>query len=794
MSMRRQWTVGRASDCDCVVDNPNVSGHHCRLLETPEGFVLEDLGSTNGTFVNGVPVTSPVRVTKGDRIVMGLDVPFPWPADAADLRDRESESGKHQVNLTVSFPSRSLVLGRDPACDHVLNHPLISRRHARLLRSGDGFLLEDLGSTNGVFMNGQRVQQSARVHVGDEITLGSYTFRLTRQGQLEKRDQRGNVTVEASGVAVDVPGKRLLEEVSLTFLPGDLVGLMGTAGAGKTTLMTALNGYRRPSAGYVLINGHSLYANYAQFSTLLGYVPQEDIMHRELSVGQALYYSARLRLPPDYSDADIRERIKSVLRELAIEDIEFTIIGPPGNSRISGGQRRRVNLAMELLTDPQVLFLDEPTSGLDSEKTLEVMKTLRRLADSGRTILLTIHQPSLEVFRLMNNVAVVARDTSSAMPATLIYYGPAYPDAVRFFNPGGFPGLRPGVDPPPDLMLHGLEHSGLSVSQWADRYRQSAYHRKYVSERSGKEILQPAPVTESDRAWRSDALQWSTLVRRALAIKAKDTWNTLILLAQAPIVAVLVVVVFGSQLRRQMSLEAANAVAVTVFLLGLSALWFGCSNAVREIVGEWAIYHRERMVNLRIPSYVASKFSVLGALCLFQCTALLIIVNGGCGLRGSFPGLLFLLFLASLVGVGLGLTLSAVARTSEVAIALLPLVLLPMVILGGIMAKLEDMPPAVRVCANLMASRWAFEGMVEIESQGRSRLGEAPPPAPSARPEGGRAALEEGSTPVASLSIADLYFPQGQRAGVAVSAAVLLFMLGALVAAVHFILWKRDMR
>lgn len=285
---------------------------------------------------------------------------------------------------TVTLVGPETVLGRDLTCDHVLNYPMVSRRHACLHRWADGTVLEDLDSTNGTFINGQRIKGKVLVRTGDVISLGSFSFTLAGDGKLHKRDLRGNVNLVARKLAVDIPARRLLENVSLVVQPGELVGLMGASGAGKTTLLNALNGYAVPSEGKVLLNGHDLYAWYREFAPFIGYVPQDDIIHRDLTVFQALYYSARLRLPTDTSDAEIETRVQELLHNLGLEGTEEVLIGSPEKRGISGGQRKRVNIAMELLTEPLVLFLDEPTSGLSSEDALVVMKVLRGLADQEK--------------------------------------------------------------------------------------------------------------------------------------------------------------------------------------------------------------------------------------------------------------------------------------------------------------------------------------------------------------------------------------------------------------------------
>src|SRR5262245_34689686 len=544
MIPQRRWLIGSAADCDLVVSDPAVSPQHCRLLRTARGFVVEDLQSQAGTFVNGVRVPFRVRVTPTDRVTLGPDVPMPWPRWAGEagetvihvgrapdndvvldypvvspyharitvaggqarIEDLDSAHGtalgsperkitrarlatedviyfgwfrlpaaqllakgteqRPKPCPTVTLRGAAMTFGQDPSCEQVLRHPTVAQWHARLTRHRDGLVLEDLASAHGTFVNGQRVHGAARVRPGDIIGLGALVFRLADGGRPQAASP-GQATVRARGVTVEVHGRRLLDKVSLTALPGELVGIMGPSGAGKTTLLMALNGYTRPAAGEVLLNGKDLYRHYRACAPHLGYVPQDDIIHRDLTVGQALYYSGRLRLP-HLTPSEVRERVREVVRQLRLEGTEDVVIGSPENRGISGGQRKRVNLAMELLTDPLVLFLDEPTTGLSSEEALTVMRLLRDLADSGKTVIVTIHQPSLEGFRLLDNLAVVARDAGTIVPGRLVYYGPAYPDAVHFFNPDGPPGRRPGSEALPEDVLRGL--SLRRTPEWADRY------------------------------------------------------------------------------------------------------------------------------------------------------------------------------------------------------------------------------------------------------------------------------------------------------------------------------------
>jgi len=799
------WTVGTAPDCDLVVDQPIVSAKHCRLSLIGNQYALEDLGSTNGTFVNGFKLDPhvPVYVGATDRVTLGRTVPMPWPAPPSSSssarvpaaqtltigRDPENDiqldypmiSGRHarvsrvgnqwviedtnslngvslnridnriqrselkisddvflgsykitasrilrEKHLTqgesayerIRFQGNRMVVGRDPQVDCPLNFPMISWHHAALERASDGVYVEDLGSRNGTYVNGVRISSRTLVRAGDEIGLGSYRFQLLEDGALAKRVYTGNVTIEVSAVAVNAPnGARLLDSVSLTVFPSELVALMGPAGAGKTTFLKAINGYTRPAAGQVLFNGADLYRFYDRFRQQMSYVPQDDIVHAQLTVGEALYFSAKLRT--DLKDSEIEERIKKVLAALEIDDKKDTIIGSPENKVLSGGQRKRVNIAMELIASAPVIFLDEPTSGLSSYDAENVMKVLKKLSvEEKTTIITTIHQPSLDIFKQFDSLIMISRDKGGC--GALAYFGPAHPDSIEFFDPASAQAARGnGRELNPEMLLTGLKSK--NTQQWSGAYTQSKYKRLYVDERSGKIPSQPAQSKES--AVRKFGFgQWWTLVRRNVLVKARDRAQAIILLVQAPLFGLLVGSVFG-KLRFSSNSEFSQTLmkhAIGIdFLMVIAAVWFGCNNVARDVVGEWTVYQRERMVSLKLPSYVFSKLTVAAVLSLFQCLLLLGIVYLLCDLRGDFFETLGFLYLSSLVGSALGLCVSARAPTTEAAIAMLPLVLLPVIALGGGMTPIEGMPRPMQQIAKVVPSRWAFESTLILEGRGR---------------------------------------------------------------------------
>jgi ABC-type multidrug transport system ATPase subunit/predicted component of type VI protein secretion system len=705
--------IGRDPECDIVLDAPQISRRHARLTQTAYGWIVEDLGSANGTFLH-TPSSEPItRVEVGEQDILYMGS-YRFPISR--LRDFLSDRAEQRARSHTALPGHKkiITIGRGADNDIVLEAAQVSRHHARLIRKGDELLLEDLGSANGTFINGQRVGRAA-LKADDTVSFGSLEVKIDLERGTIHKSYRGDVLIQAENIRVDVVAdgqtRRLLDGISFTAYPTEFVGIMGPSGSGKTTLLMAMIGYIHPTYGRTAINGDDLAAQYDRYRTTIGYVPQEDIIHGELTVWEALYYSAKLRLPPDTSDGEIERRINEVLAALEIEPTRHVRIGSPEQKGISGGQRKRVNLALELLTEPSLLCLDEPTSGLASEDTINVMRLLRKLADGGRTILLTIHQPSLQAYRMLDNVLYIADGEQ-------IYYGPSYPESVLYFHPGIRPNTPQGEEilaDPGSCMRPIMEakRAGEPMETFAARYRQSSFWQEYVEERK-KNQRDVKLTNKAERRRPGFRLhQLSTLCRRYLTIKLKDRVGTAILLAQAPVIGLLVDLVFAPG--KHGAMNRLEHMPFALFLLVISAIWFGCANAAREIVGEQAIYRRERMVNLSIPAYVGSKIAVLGLLALVQCAMLLLTTYIALDVVGNPLWMLVTLWLCAMAGVGMGLVLSALVRTTPAALALVPLLLIPQVVLGGAIKPLPGLEDPAWTMTGLMASRWGFEALLHVE-------------------------------------------------------------------------------
>ena len=729
---KARLSIGRGQENDIVLDFPHISYEHAWLIQGQGEWLIEDRNSTNHTYVNdrSQPV-SRKRIDDNDTIFFGS-----YKISVTRLLKMKKDSVLGCTdNHAISIAGAETIFGRDPASTIHLDFPQISWHHARLVYKDNEYILKDLGSTNGTFVNGSKIS-SCKITPSDDISFGSFSFRLTEDYKIVKRDYRDDIRLDAENISIVVKdhktggNKTLLDNVSLSIYPSEFIGLMGPSGAGKTTLLLALNGYLPPNTGSSKINGRSLYNNYDAYRGSIGYVPQDDVLHPELTVYEALYYTAKLRLPSDTRDKEIELIINRILSQLGLldpedknKDVRNVIIGSPEKKGISGGQRKRVNLAMELLTGPSLLFLDEPTSGLSSEDTLVVMDVLRKLANEGKTIILTIHQPSLEAYRKMDNVIILSS-------GKLMYYGPAYPDSITFFNPEDQPGEVRGeeinmpdanckcpecghnwydVTNNADNVLRGL--SGRSDEEWVREYNKSEYYQTYIRDRKDSDASEINAEEKAQKAsYPFNLRQWWSLTKRYFIVKKKDWVNTAILLTQAPIIAVIISIVFSRNSNH----------TIPLFLLVLSSVWFGASNSAREIVAENAIYRRERMVKLKIPSYFFSKYAVLSLLCFIQCVIMVGIIYPALGLKGNLFQMIAVTFLSSLAGLSIGLFISSIMKTQQAAIAIVPIVLLPMVILSGGIISVKQMNKPTLAMSYAMPTRWAFEKIIHVEDDGNA--------------------------------------------------------------------------
>ena len=699
--------VGRDSSADHVVNQPTVSSRHLLVCPAPDGAVaVVDLGSANGTFIGQarLPLKGGALVDNHESLYLGsLRLPLRRLIGAATtgaLPTAVVPPSPAKVNLS----NHPILLGRDPSCDVCLPLPQVSAQHARLTnQAGGNVLVEDLGSTNGTFVNGARITQAV-LQPGGTLSLGSHPIQVDAAGVVQAQGVKGSIRLDAMEIHRVVTHREtkqpliLLDKVSVSIYPSELVGLMGGSGAGKTTMMLSLNGYEKPTSGQVYVNGEDLYANYDRFRGLIGYLPQDDIIHGELTVAESLYFTARLRLPSDTTDQEIEQRIARVLDQLKLKKQGDQLIGTLEEKVLSGGQRKRVNLAQELVTDPVLLFLDEPTSGLSSKDTSDVMDVLRGLADDGHTIVFVLHQPSREVFGRMDHVLFMAEG------GRLAYFGPTEPDSYDYFKVS---------ERKPELLVDEVE--AIPAPDLQKNYLASEQHRRYVQERLGQVSSGAAGAPQQGQTPRARPQQpWLyqliILLKRFALVKCRNRSNLLFMAMQPLVVGILTCLV---------SKGTDNIISgrgISLFLVCIAAVFFGSFNAARDIVNERGIYLRERMVSLMVVPYVLSKFIFLGVLGVAQVLILFGILKLGVELEGSTPAYLGILSLTMLASIAMGLVISAAVRSAQTANALVPMILIPQIMLGGVLVRLSPPKgPDLAVLAAPMVSRWSYEALLEIE-------------------------------------------------------------------------------
>ncbi|MBV9121832.1 MAG: ATP-binding cassette domain-containing protein, partial [Planctomycetes bacterium] len=364
------------------------------------------------------------------------------------------------VSLETLFSSKSqLVVGRSPDCDLCLPHPSISRRHALLERLPEGLRLRDLGSVNGVFVGGQRILEPVLVPEHERVGVGPYLFCLA-EGVFYSLDSSKSLRLEARHLEKALLlGKRqvrkILDDINLAVEPGEFVSLLGPSGSGKSTLMDCLNGRRPATGGQVLANGEDFYLHFDSFRQSLGYVPQKDIVHNQLTVYRALYYTARLRLPTDTSPTELEARIDEVLGMMELKPHRDTLV-----ANLSGGQIKRVSLGAELLGRPCMLFIDEATSGLDAGTEARMMRLFRRLADEGKSVICITH--NVDNVESCNLILMLAR-------GKLVYFGPPR-EAYSFF----------GVDRISDIYDRLTDKD---PETWRKKFQATSLYREYVEKR-----------------------------------------------------------------------------------------------------------------------------------------------------------------------------------------------------------------------------------------------------------------------------------------------------------------------
>lgn len=781
-------TIGSGANCDVIVDYPDVAPQHAQVTEAVGDGTLtvKDLGAPGGTYVDNKSFrVSEAQMAANSVLLLGT---FPLPVPLL-MRLLDEAQGLSGAALGQQIAAQALKLDKpvihvgrvEEGNDLVLQHPTVSSKHARLTRQPDGsVLVQDLGSTNGTYIDGERINtQGAIARAGQRIGFGGLQIVLGADGKIAGAG-RAKVRLDLMDVGLVVKDRgsgqprALLDRVKMSIYPGELVGMLGPSGAGKSTLLMSVLGMLRPTGGYVLLNGRPLNQQYESFRTNVGYVPQDDIVHPQLTVREALDYACKLRLPP-MSDADRNEAIEKTLKQVGLFEQRDLQIGSAEEKVLSGGQRRRVNLAVELVTDPSLLILDEPTSGLSWTDAADVVATLRRLADDGRTIVLTIHQPDYQEYEKFDSVAIMGRG------GKLLFYGPPSPDSYTFF------GASPGK---PREMFDHVEQ--MPADEWRGRFEQTQTFQRFVTQRSptdNAETHSPPPKPRS----RSSFRQFPVLLSRSIKLTMRNRTALMLLLIQAPLLGLLIglttagstsfrVGTFGCTDTRERAdycpdgegsglelISCDSAIVANELTSRMPAplpprpgmmpvpptppadLWDLASTGERllyrdtrirdprtgllailmalflpmiiassnVLVSERTIYERERLAGLNIIPYVLARFLVLVALGAVVATLNLVIALPLLGLHGNPLTYWTIGVMVTSTAAAMGLMLSAAVRNPVSALWGINFLVIPQLLFAGSITRLTGFTGFV---SWFTTTRYALEALSHVDLAARGHL------------------------------------------------------------------------
>jgi ABC transport system ATP-binding/permease protein len=500
---------------------------------------------------------------------------------------------------STDVPPGSVKIGRATDNDIVVPDVLASRHHATLVPTPAGTEIRDARSINGTFVNGARIEQRL-LHDGDVVTIGNIDLvfsggTLVRRTETEADTRTGGLEVHSVTWTIE-GNKTLLDNISVAARPGTLTAVIGPSGAGKSTFARLVAGYTQPTSGTVTFEGHNIHSEYASLRSRIGMVPQDDVVHGQLTVKQALMYAAELRLPPDTTRADREQVVMQVLEELEMTNHLETRV-----DKLSGGQRKRASVALELLTGPSLLILDEPTSGLDPALDRQVMTMLRQLADAGRVVLVVTH--SLSYLDVCDQVLLLAPGGKTA------FYGP----------PSGI-------------------GASMGTTNWADIFSSvagdpDAAHRRYIEQNGPPPPPPPAeqPADLGEPTKTSLPRQFSTIARRQIRLIVSDRGYFIFLAFLPFIMGVLSLSVpgdvgFGVPVPAIKGGEAPNEPGQILVLLNVGAIFMGTALTIRALIGERAIFLREQAVGLSTTAYMLAKVFVFAGFALLQ-SAIVVGIN-----------------------------------------------------------------------------------------------------------------------------------------------------------------------
>lgn len=678
------YTFGRNENNSIPLNSSIVSGNHGEIYIQGGQFFIKDNASSNGSYIaygtQFVQMT-PNQYYGGNGKDMIIRLGTNQSMDGIDpvllLYTARQANGRWK---TFELKAGDTSIGRAENCDIRLKNVAVSRYHAGVRNANGQYYVFDNGSTNGVFVNGSRIQRSYHLSNKDIFTVLNTTFIYDGNVVYYKVNPEG-IALEIHDLNKDVPAKggkkTILDKVSLSIEPNEFVAIIGGSGAGKTTLMTAMSGFDSKVTGRVYCNGTNLRENFQTLKNIIGFVPQQDIIYENITLKKMLYYTAKMKMPEDTSTAEIDARIEEVLGMVELSEHKDTYI-----RRLSGGQKKRASIAVELLANPGLFFLDEPTSGLDPGTEEHLMRTLSKLSkEQEKTIIMVTHT--------INNLDLCDKVIIMGYGGRLCYCGS--PAGIKdFFQT--------------DDLVKVYDIITADPKGWESRFRMSGINQvsEHAAESNG-EAIKPRKV--------NGFTQLGILVRRYTTLIMNDMQRLALIFGQPLIIGLLLTLVAGPDIYQKFT-ETQSI----LFTLMSGGIWMGLLNTIQEVNKERVILKREYMGNLKLPVYMLSKYIVQGVISLVQAVILVVtfvLVKGTPSCKGVIISnatieIIVLIFLTIYASAGMGLLLSSITKSADRAMAIAPFVLIIQLIFSGILFELTG---ATDKISYVTFSRWAMESI-----------------------------------------------------------------------------------
>lgn len=678
------YTFGRNENNSIPLNSSIVSGNHGEIYIQGGQFFVKDNASSNGSYIaygtQFVQMT-PNQYYGGNGKDMIIRLGTNQSMDGIDpvllLYTARQANGRWK---TFELKAGDTSIGRAENCDIRLKNVAVSRYHAGIRNANGQYYVFDNGSTNGVFVNGSRIQKSYHLSNKDIFTVLNTTFIYDGNVVYYKVNPEG-IALEIHDLNKDVPAKggkkTILDKVSLSIEPNEFVAIIGGSGAGKTTLMTAMSGFDSKVTGRVYCNGTNLRENFQTLKNIIGFVPQQDIIYENITLKKMLYYTAKMKMPEDTSTAEIDARIEEVLGMVELSEHKDTYI-----RRLSGGQKKRASIAVELLANPGLFFLDEPTSGLDPGTEEHLMRTLSKLSkEQEKTIIMVTHT--------INNLDLCDKVIIMGYGGRLCYCGS--PAGIKdFFQT--------------DDLVKVYDIITADPKGWESRFKMSGINQvsEHTAESNG-EAIKPRKV--------NGFTQLGILVRRYTTLIMNDMQRLALIFGQPLIIGLLLTLVAGPDIYQKFT-ETQSI----LFTLMSGGIWMGLLNTIQEVNKERVILKREYMGNLKLPVYMLSKYIVQGVISLVQAVILVVtfvLVKGTPNCKGVIISnatveIIVLIFLTIYASAGMGLLLSSITKSADRAMSIAPFVLIIQLIFSGILFELTG---ATDKISYVTFSRWAMESI-----------------------------------------------------------------------------------